>query len=97
MGKIVITEVTGKTYYNVDFGDYSNQKNIPNSKHFWAEDILEVDIFDNKIIVELKETKADEWSVSNVEGSGILQIDSVLGVNPTDNDHLAKLISNLKG
>jgi len=97
MIKIVITAVVDKTYFNVDFGDYAGGQ-VPLSKFFWADDILEVDLFSNRVVVELKETKADEWSVSFDELTpGALKVDSVLGVTPTTNDHLHTLIANLKG
>ena len=97
MANIIITEVVGKTYFKIDFGVYGGTNGTPLKKYFWADDILEIDNLDHKVIVELKETKADEWSVSFDAWDGSYIIDTVLGVTPTDNDHLATLLANLKG
>ena len=97
MPNIVITAVVGKTYFNVDFGDYASD-DLPLSKFFWANDIHEVDLFSDKVVVAMIDPNVDEWSLSfNGLTAGTFQVDSVLGIPPTSNDNLRDLIANLKG
>ena len=97
MANIIISEVVGKNYIEVDFGIYGGSSGLPLKKYFWTDNIYEVDVFSDRIVVELNGSDIDEWTVSTTPIDGGLVIDSVLGVTPTDNDHLAILIANLKG
>lgn len=97
MANLVITEVIGKTYFKADFGVYAGVNGVPEYKYFWADDILEVDCFSDRVIVELKETKADEWNITTSAHAGSMIVDSVLGDVPADIHDLTTLIANLKG
>ena len=98
MANIIIEAVAGKSYFKASFGCYAEGNDlIPDYKYFWAEDLLEVDHHLNKVVLQLKETKADEWELSTTNTQGVMVIDSVLGVVPTDNNHLTTLLADLKG
>lgn len=99
MSNIVITAVSGQTYFDVDFGVYGADKFIPNHRFFWAEDIIYVDDNDttHHVVVEMKGLSSELWTLCYTECFGAMIVDSVLGVAPTDNAHLSTLIANLKG
>lgn len=96
MANVVITEVVGKNYHKVDFGNYSDQTGFE-YMYFWADDIVEISKGVNgNLLVEM--INQDNWvmkySENNIAG---MIVDSVLGVNPSSNDDLATLIADLKG
>jgi hypothetical protein len=97
MANIVITSVGTKTYFNVDFGVY-NDKLGADYELFWADDIKNIKKNSTSGNIEvIMKGDTQPWIISFDGGSESLQVDKVLGTPPTDNDHLATLIANLKG
>lgn len=93
MANIVIEEVSGKNYYKVISND------MPTG---WVYDFIWTDqIYDvhKNGIVYLHFVDGVEWELTynKDDTTGVWIVDSVLGTVPTDNDHLASLIANLKG
>ncbi len=95
MANIIIESVLSKRYYKINFNDYSSTLGIE-TRFFWPENLEFIDI-DGHVTVSFN-SKDQDMFLSFEEGlDKVLIVDLVDLVAPTDNNHLATLIADLKG
>ena len=91
MAYLVITAVPSKTYFKVA----SNDTEFTWEYDFiWPEQISDVH---KNGSVELKFINGEVWELTTDGSDSTIRVDTIIGSTPTDNDHLATLIANLKG
>lgn len=91
MSHLTITAVSGKNYYKVECNDSDFDWDYD---FIWSDNIRDVK---KNGAVELIFKDGVPWELTFDGADNTIEVDSVLGVTPTDNDHLATLIANLKG
>jgi len=95
MANITIQEVVDKRYYKINFNDYADSLGIE-TRFFWPESLEFIDV-DGHVTISFN-SKNQDMFLSFEEGvDKVLIVDSVYGIAPTDNNHLATLIADLKG
>lgn len=91
MANIVITKPEGKNYFKFVSNDVDTGWN---NDRVWPEHIY--DVHDNGVVY-LHFDDGEEWELTVDGDDGSWQVDSVQGVIPENNEHLADLIADLKG
>ena len=91
MANLIITEVVGKSYYKVESNDTEFEWDYD---FIWPDQIYDVH---KNGAVELRFANGKVWELTIDGADGTIEVDSVETITPTDNDHLATLIANLKG
>jgi len=91
MSHLTIAAVAGKNYFKVECHDADFDWDYD---FIWPENIRDVK---KNGAVELIFQDGTIWELTIDGADGTIEVDSILGVTPTDKDHLATLIANLKG
>ena len=96
MANIIIERINGKPYCKMGFNDDTAEFGF-SFELFWAEDLRAVKLSANgKIVVVETSLLRTNWEFSFDGHLGTFKIDSVDGVEPTDNEDLATLLADLK-
>ena len=88
-----ITITTSGNVIDVNFGDYSDGDNLPNTVRYYASDILKVEGFADHVAVSMK-GETIWYLVSSALGTNLI-VDSVNSNPSTDLTTLTTLIKGL--